>query len=190
MVAFEVIEHLAEHDQMLEAIKRVLAPDGILVISTPDRRAYSEARDDNNPYHVRELTSAETLELLRGHFGHVTTWAQRTIGGSVLWPLAHSGPESDQVQRFIIERSDDDWRVADEIAPMYVIGVASNVELPETPRQSLLLDAGDDLLTVGERARASSTPPVRSSRLPRAIWRRRRRIRSECSPSSRLPRAI
>lgn len=155
VVAFELIEHLAEHDQMLEAIKRVLAPDGILIISTPDRQAYSDAREYENPYHVRELTSEEAHDLLRSHFGHVTTWAQRTIGGSLLSPLEGPAPESDALQRFIIERSDGDWRLVDGAPPMYVIGVASNAELPAMPRQSLLVDAGDDLLKVGEQARAS-----------------------------------
>ena len=39
VVAFEMIEHVAEHEQVLAEIARVLAPGGILVMSTPERRA-------------------------------------------------------------------------------------------------------------------------------------------------------
>src|SRR6185295_1513704 len=59
VVAFEMIEHVAEHEQVLAEIARVLAPGGLLVMSTPERRAYTDERDFHNPFHVRELTQAE-----------------------------------------------------------------------------------------------------------------------------------
>ena len=42
VVSFETIEHLAEQAQMLAEIRRVLRPDGLLVISSPNRPIYSE----------------------------------------------------------------------------------------------------------------------------------------------------
>ena len=41
VVSFETLEHLAEHDVFLSELRRVLRLDGLLIISTPDRDAYS-----------------------------------------------------------------------------------------------------------------------------------------------------
>lgn len=67
---FETIEHLPEPQRFLEAVVRVLAPDGLLVISTPDR-ASSPPQVDNrprNPFHLREWYRDEFAALLGGWF--------------------------------------------------------------------------------------------------------------------------
>ena len=155
VVAFELIEHMAEHDQLLGAIDRVLAADGMLIISSPNKQAYTNERDFQNPYHVRELNLEELLALLRGRFTNVSAWAQRTIGGSLLSPLEQAAPASKELQSFVIERSDGDWRLVDDMSPMYVIALASNAELPERPAESLLVDAGEELLKAREQALGS-----------------------------------
>jgi len=43
VISFETIEHLAEQAQMLAEIRRVLRPEGVLVISSPNRPIYSES---------------------------------------------------------------------------------------------------------------------------------------------------
>lgn len=155
VVAFELIEHLAEHDQLLAAIERVLTPDGILIISTPDRMAYSDEREFENPFHVRELTTEEFLSTLRRRFANVRAWGQRVATGSTMWQIGDPVSDVDPAQRFIIERVQDDWRQATGITAMYAIAVASNGELPESPPMSWLVDAGDELLHTAERARSS-----------------------------------
>jgi SAM-dependent methyltransferase len=146
VVAFELIEHMAEHDQLLGAIDRVLAADGMLIISSPNKQAYTDERDFQNPYHVRELTLDQLLAVLKGRFTNVSAWAQRTIGGSLLSPLELAAPALKELQSFFIERSDEDWRVVDDISPMYVIAVASNGKLPQSSGESLLVDAGEELV--------------------------------------------
>src|SRR6266511_4202337 len=42
VVSFETIEHVHEHDKMLQECKRVMKEDGILIISTPDKKFYSD----------------------------------------------------------------------------------------------------------------------------------------------------
>jgi O-antigen biosynthesis protein len=155
VVAFELIEHLAEHDQLLAAIERVLTPDGILIISTPDRTAYSDDRDFQNPFHVRELTSEELLSMLRSRFANVRAWGQRLANGSTIWPFGAAASDVEAGQRFIIERDGDDWRQASGIQAMYAIAVASNGPIPHTPPSSWLVDASDELVHLAERARAS-----------------------------------
>ncbi|MBL7749096.1 MAG: class I SAM-dependent methyltransferase, partial [Chitinophagaceae bacterium] len=55
VVSFETLEHLEDHDTMIKEIKRVLKPGGLLVISTPDKKNYSDKRNYKNPFHLKEL---------------------------------------------------------------------------------------------------------------------------------------
>lgn len=75
--SFENIEHLQKPDAFLRAAARVLAPNGVLLCSTPDRaiRDYVDGRP-TNPYHVREWYRDEFRELLQGYFGRVEMMVQ------------------------------------------------------------------------------------------------------------------
>jgi ubiquinone/menaquinone biosynthesis C-methylase UbiE len=64
VVCFETIEHLAGADTALAELRRVLAPDGLLIISTPNSSEYLF----ENEFHEHEYTSAEFDQVLAGHF--------------------------------------------------------------------------------------------------------------------------
>ncbi|HZQ60328.1 MAG TPA: methyltransferase domain-containing protein [Casimicrobiaceae bacterium] len=66
VVSFETIEHLPAADQprMLAEFARVLTDDGLLVISSPNRRRYSDERDYHNPFHLHELYRDDLQRLL------------------------------------------------------------------------------------------------------------------------------
>jgi len=87
VVSFETIEHLADHANMLSEIKRVLKPDGLLIISTPDKAIYSDASYYKNEFHVKELYKNEFYELLKTRFGHVQLFGQRFLTVSAIYPL-------------------------------------------------------------------------------------------------------
>ncbi|MFM1990455.1 MAG: hypothetical protein RJA99_3412 [Pseudomonadota bacterium] len=86
IVSFETIEHLAEHDGMLAELRRVLRDDGVLVISTPDKRYYSDERGYSNEFHVRELHADEFDALLRRYFGAIDYYGQRFVVASTVLP--------------------------------------------------------------------------------------------------------
>ncbi len=153
VVAFEVIEHLKEQDGMLAEVARVLAPGGVLVISTPDRRIYSESSGQKNPFHERELTREEFSELLASSFEHVGLWGQRAITGSYLGRLEQleEGEVPTGEPNFFIERAGEEWRLADSPSPLYVVAVASNAPLRDTPPASTLGDCDLELLRSVER---------------------------------------
>ena len=151
VVAFEMLEHIAEQDRLLAGIRHVLAPDGVLIVSTPERTAYSEAREFTNPYHAHELTLAEFRELLGRDFAHVQTWGQRTVTGSVLSAL--DGAPALTGERFAIEWTGERWEVGTGVAPMYVVALASNGPLPDGAGISVLADPGQSLLRHAEAAR-------------------------------------
>jgi SAM-dependent methyltransferase len=87
VVSFETLEHLAEHDALLAAFARVLKPDGLLVISTPDKHTYTDLAGHQNPHHVRELYREEFEALLARHFARHRLYGQRVVTHSMLWRL-------------------------------------------------------------------------------------------------------
>jgi 2-polyprenyl-3-methyl-5-hydroxy-6-metoxy-1,4-benzoquinol methylase len=134
VVCFEVLEHLREHDVLIEGIRNVLRPDGLLVLSTPDRESYNASRPPN-PFHVRELSSEELHELLRGTFAHVATFTQHLVVGSVL-VSAEPGSAVDVISA---ARHDGGWELT-ERADDYQVAIASARALPELPALSLFDD--------------------------------------------------
>lgn len=75
IVSFETIEHLESPEQFIDEACRVLRPDGILIVSTPNRDVYHEI-DPNNKFHVSELSEAEFLGLLHKRFKRVDLLVQ------------------------------------------------------------------------------------------------------------------
>jgi SAM-dependent methyltransferase len=147
VVAFEMIEHVAEHERVLSEIARVLADDGLLIMSTPERYAYSDDRDFVNPFHERELSQDEFVALLRSRFSSVSLFAQNAVTGSRIEALtATHGAEHLALP---LERTGGEWREADSPPPLYLIALAANVALPAAARESSLFDYG--LEVIGER---------------------------------------
>jgi SAM-dependent methyltransferase len=67
VACFETIEHVVNPAEVLDEFARVLTADGVLVISTPNRRVFTPG----NPHHDRELTPEELEELLTSRFANV-----------------------------------------------------------------------------------------------------------------------
>ena len=128
IVSFETLEHHAEHEAMLLELRRVLAPDGVLIVSTPDRHHYSDELNFNNPHHVRELYASEFYQLIRQHFRFAEFLGQRIAYGSVITPvnkaaafISFSGTESDILSQVGLQ------------APLYQIAIASAQALTSIP---------------------------------------------------------
>ena len=85
VVSFETIEHLPAQAEMLAEFRRVLAPSGVLVISSPNKPVYSGAEPGGNEFHVRELTRDELAQLLDPAFPQQRWYGQRVVAHSALW---------------------------------------------------------------------------------------------------------
>lgn len=138
VVSFETIEHLEAQAGMLAEFRRVLLPDGVLVISSPNRPVYNEAGGEANHYHVRELDRDELAAALAAGFPQQAWYAQRVIAQSALWAEGASGAPPACLAL------DGDVPVAATApaAPMYflVIAAAHGVSLPSLPSLSLFDD--------------------------------------------------
>ena len=86
-VSFETVEHLLQQEEMLAELRRVLKPDGLLIMSSPNKKVYSDDRNYSNEYHVKELYFDEFDSLLKTQFEAITYLGQRLGTGSIVSPL-------------------------------------------------------------------------------------------------------
>ena len=84
IVSFETIEHHDQHEGMMREIKRVLKPDGCLLISSPDKLEYSDKPAFKNEHHVKELYRDEFEALIKKNFNHYHILGQRMTYGSAI----------------------------------------------------------------------------------------------------------
>jgi SAM-dependent methyltransferase len=98
VVCFETIEHLAAADQlaMLIEFARVLTQDGLLLVSSPNKRLYSDARNYVNKYHLQELYRDDLGRLLAKRFPAQRWHHQRLAYWSGIWTerAAGAAPET------------------------------------------------------------------------------------------------
>lgn len=85
IVSFETLEHVAAQEALVAGFAGRLADDGLLLISSPDKRTYSDASGFRNEFHVRELYRDELLALLAPHFPYVRLYGQKLLFQSVIW---------------------------------------------------------------------------------------------------------
>ncbi len=92
VVAFEVIEHIEEWRKLLEEARRVLAPGGQLVVSTPNKSYYAESRklSGPNPFHEHEFEFSEFKAALEEYFPHVLLFTENHADGIVFKPVTNS----------------------------------------------------------------------------------------------------
>ncbi len=88
VTSFETIEHHLKHREMLGEFKRVLKPDGLLMLSSPDKLYYSDLPKIKNPFHVKELYEEELRVLVQDHFRNLDLYGQKMVGGSMVCALA------------------------------------------------------------------------------------------------------
>lgn len=148
VVSFETIEHHDRHREMLSEIRRVLRPDGLLIISSPNRIVYSEKAGHHNEFHVKELDFDEFDAVLRTQFADVSYFGQRLAVGSAIFTLPGATPEL-TVDALTDIGSDVVQRAASLADPVYFIAVAGslNPALKAELRPSVLFSEAEDLYT-------------------------------------------
>jgi 2-polyprenyl-3-methyl-5-hydroxy-6-metoxy-1,4-benzoquinol methylase len=120
VVSFETIEHHDLHDEMMCEIKRVLKPNGILIISTPDKLFYSDERNFNNQFHLKELYKQEFVDLMFRNFNKMQLLTQKYINGN---SVIEEENKNNQTQIF----SGNYNEINDEVVnPLYLIAIASD----------------------------------------------------------------
>ncbi len=74
VITFETIEHIADYEKFMDEIARVLKPDGLAVVSTPNDLEFAEG----NHFHLHEFERDELLTLVHRYFDNVVEYYQAT----------------------------------------------------------------------------------------------------------------
>lgn len=132
VVSFETIEHVSEELQQmyLKEIKRVLKPDGFLIMSTPNKEIYSDKYNYHNEFHIKEFYKQEFVDFLQQEFKNVKLYNQFFEVTAVI----DSCEENDNTAQYF--KNQDKYTQEGK----YYIGVASNNKLPETSIASVFMN--------------------------------------------------
>ena len=123
VVCFEAIEHVADPGVVLDQLARVLRPDGLLVLSTPNRDVYTPG----NPFHLRELTPNELEQELSKRFRSVALRRQHSWVASGIFDDEAFGTAAHETIDGVKVRKECDDEAGQET---YTLGLASDGDLP------------------------------------------------------------
>lgn len=183
VVCFEALEHVHQQQRVLDELVRVLRPDGLLMVSSPNPRVYPAG----NPFHVHELTPEELQATVQSRLPNVSLVHQHEQMASVLVPPGaldgdHPGPAVAEL------------RLVHPLTPggdPYSLVVASRKELPSLPTiigcapsvpQQLVADrtqALDGMLAHVRLLQERARYPVRRPPVPDEWEREREELRRE-----------
>lgn len=93
VVTFETIEHIEDYNAFLREVKRVLKPDGLAIISTPNDLEFAEG----NHFHLHEFEYKELTSLLKKEYKHVKPYFQAT------WKSVFIADEASMSQEGLID---------------------------------------------------------------------------------------
>ncbi|HET6633010.1 MAG TPA: class I SAM-dependent methyltransferase [Rhodanobacteraceae bacterium] len=151
---FETLEHVEAQDALLAGFARLLGPGGLLLVSSPDKAEYSDARGFRNEFHLREIYRDELEALLGRHFAHRRLFAQKLLFQSALWSVdgadARADPGDDRSAGETATLAVTTSR-AGAIepgfghAPMYYLAACSQSPLPPLPAAHLFGDAEESV---------------------------------------------
>ena len=174
VTCFEVIEHLEGRSAVLAELKRVLRPDGILLVSSPNRAAYPEG----NPHHVFEYLPAELRAEVGAVFLNVALYRQDAWLASMITSdegLATRDPSRDAPIAV---------RIAPARAPSemsFAVVAASDAELPALADRSVFGDPFE--VRWWQDQQAAATDAVGDAR--RELERARREVAESLDAATR-----
>lgn len=125
VVCFEVIEHVEDTDAVLDELARVLAPGGVIVLSSPNRDRYVPG----NPHHLYEFLPDELKAALQRRFAHVRLVRQHDwLASAILEDEVFAGSNADPIGGLEVRKL-----VGHEPgAETYTLALAGDGELPAT----------------------------------------------------------
>ena len=143
IACFEAIEHVEDPLRGLDEFRRVLAPGGIVLVSSPNPGVYPAG----NPFHLHEFKPQELLSAMQERFQHTELWRQHNFMASALNQDAadQSGPSAAAPHVALLGK----------VGPgrdIYSVVVGSDAQLPQIPAMVALVSSRqvDDLAAAGE----------------------------------------
>lgn len=125
VVSFETLEHHDKHQEMIDEIKRVLKPNGVLLMSSPDKKYYTDIRSFNNAFHVKELYYEDFKNLINASFKNADFLSQKHVSGSLILN------EKTSAKFYEYSGNYESTQVNTYFSPLFNLCVASDSVLPE-----------------------------------------------------------
>ncbi|MGH3856764.1 MAG: glycosyltransferase, partial [Pseudonocardiaceae bacterium] len=164
ITCFEALEHVEQQDTLMAVVRRLLAPGGLFLTSTPDVTVYNHEHGNDNPFHVRELTEPEFRALLGDSLRYVAILRHNVAAGSLITnevtDNTASAASSSGIVQSLRRAPEGGWRVTPGAPHTYLLGVASDTALPELPQLSVLVDPDLTLVRDAHRALAQQRDRV------------------------------
>jgi SAM-dependent methyltransferase len=136
VVCFEVIEHLDDPRVALDELTRVLAPDGLLLLSSPNRDGHP-ARE---PYRRHEADPQKLVDEVSRRFRNVRLMRQQNYLASVIvTDDVYAGRSDDPVDGLPV------YKLAEGSADVetFTLAMASDAALPPPAMVTVLTGTGD-----------------------------------------------
>jgi 2-polyprenyl-3-methyl-5-hydroxy-6-metoxy-1,4-benzoquinol methylase len=125
IICFETIEHVENQDLVMTELKRVLKTEGVLIISTPEKKRYSDDRNFKNIYHVKEFYEREFKSFVNNHFKNSVFFHQYISYGSFI----HY--EDDVLVNEILTGNYNKVEKITKSSPLYILAVCSDSYFPK-----------------------------------------------------------
>ena len=128
LVSFETIEHVdaVAQEKFMCEIRRVLRPDGLLVISSPSKDAAH-----SNAFHVHELEEGEFHALLEARFRNCAYFRQKIVLGSFIRPDARNVRTTAKLYGILAQEGQLTEPCVPDVDSKYTIALASDGGLPK-----------------------------------------------------------
>lgn len=128
---FEVIEHVDRQQHAIGELRRVLRPEGILAISSPNRNVYLAG----NPHHTHEFVPEELAQVLASEFSEVRLYRESPWLAAAILDDKQSHAIGDEAELRLRTVKIAAVEPGNEL---FTVALASNAELPD-PEALLLM---------------------------------------------------
>ncbi|MFM7404607.1 MAG: methyltransferase domain-containing protein, partial [Erythrobacter sp.] len=195
VVANEMIEHVEDHKGLLDEVRRVLSPNGVLLVSTPNKPVYNRYKPPN-AFHVSEMEVPEFRKLLTDRFRHVrltgTRMALLSVGYALDSNQEHGAGNLAAARIHIATGSSaskpkvetGELNLAD---PEYVLAVCSDAPLEDVAiPSSVFFDEKNDLWLEHEKIMAWASGLHEEDEVLRADVARTRELLEEARAQAEL----
>ena len=131
VVCFEVIEHMEDPFPVLDELIRVLAPGGLLLVSSPNRGVYQ----DGNPHHLHEFQPEELRGALIARMSNVALVRQSNyIASAILGDTSFSAGGGESLEELGLRKLIS----ATPGEETYTVALASDADLPDVKELALM----------------------------------------------------
>jgi SAM-dependent methyltransferase len=149
IVSFESIEHIDGKSQLsfMREVRRLLKPDGMFIVSTPNKELFTDNVEIKNPFHLKEFYTEEFRGFLLTYFKKVFLLGQKIYPVSYIWTL--DDEKIHRLKEFVLRKDrGGGFKPANEIKEnLYTIAICSNVDEDMLLPHSIEVDIDGAILT-------------------------------------------